>query len=162
MVKTSNCATNKILEYDCLLTALIYGLIGCFRCKRSHLTCPITNTCNRTVKQQIKIKHFVPLAQNFNYLAYPSRSKSRKMSYVSSFTGADSKQTWSKFTASKTLIWYISYNFVHCVHYFYKAVDYILIRSVYALISPFNARVSRILLLTQLIANRTSCRTIRG
>ena len=51
-----------MLEYDWLLTALIYGLIGCFRSKLSDLTCPITNVCNRTVKQQIKIKHFMPLA----------------------------------------------------------------------------------------------------
>ena len=38
----------KMLEYDRLLTALIYGLIECFRSKVSHLTCTITNICNRT------------------------------------------------------------------------------------------------------------------
>ena len=59
---TFNCVNNKMLEYDWLLTALIYGLIGCFRSKLSDLTCPITNICNRTVKQPIKIKHFMPLA----------------------------------------------------------------------------------------------------
>ena len=32
-----------MLEYDWFLTALIYGLIGCFRSKLSDLTCPITN-----------------------------------------------------------------------------------------------------------------------
>ena len=37
-----------MLEYDWLLTALIYGLIGCLRSKLSDLTCPITNICNRT------------------------------------------------------------------------------------------------------------------
>ena len=37
-----------MLEYDWLLTALIYGLIGCFRSKLSDLTCPISNACNRT------------------------------------------------------------------------------------------------------------------
>ena len=55
----SNCVNNKMLEHDGLLTALIYGLIGCFM---SNLTCPITNICNRTVKQPIKMKHFIPLA----------------------------------------------------------------------------------------------------
>ena len=51
-----------MFEYDWLLTALIYGVIGCFRSKLSNLACPITNICNRTVKQPIKIKHFRPLA----------------------------------------------------------------------------------------------------
>ena len=50
-----------MLEYDWLLLALIYSLIGC-KSKLSDLTCPIMITCNRTVKQQIKIKHFMPLA----------------------------------------------------------------------------------------------------
>ena len=56
---------NKLPEYDWLLTVLIYGLIGCFRSKVSDLTRPIPNRPNRTVKQQIKIKHFMPLAYNF-------------------------------------------------------------------------------------------------
>ena len=43
-----NCVNNKMLEYDWLLTALVYGLIGCFRFELSDLTCPITNICNRT------------------------------------------------------------------------------------------------------------------
>ena len=44
-----NCVNNKMLDYDWLLTALIYGLIGCFRSKLSaDLMCPITNICNRT------------------------------------------------------------------------------------------------------------------
>ena len=37
-----------MLEHDWLLTALIYGLIGCFRSKLSDLTCLITNICNQT------------------------------------------------------------------------------------------------------------------
>ena len=39
---------NPRSEYDWLLTALIYGLIDCFRSTLSDLTCPITNICNRT------------------------------------------------------------------------------------------------------------------
>ena len=31
MVKTSNCANNKMLEYDWLLTALIYGFNWLFQ-----------------------------------------------------------------------------------------------------------------------------------
>ena len=61
-----------MLEHDWLLTALIYGLIGCFRSKLSDLACPITKN--------------------------PSQSKSRKSSYVSRLTGADWKQTWTKLT----------------------------------------------------------------
>ena len=38
-----NCVSNKMLERDWLLTALIYALIGCFRSKLSDLTRPITN-----------------------------------------------------------------------------------------------------------------------
>ena len=38
-----NCVNNKMLEYDWFLTALIYGLIRCFRSKLSDLTCPITS-----------------------------------------------------------------------------------------------------------------------
>ena len=34
---------NRMLENDWSLTALIYGLIGCFRSKLSNLTCPIKN-----------------------------------------------------------------------------------------------------------------------
>ena len=39
-----DCASSeyKMLEHDWFLTALIYGLIGCFRPKLSDLTCPIT------------------------------------------------------------------------------------------------------------------------
>ena len=66
-----DCVNNKMLEYDWLLTALIYGLIGCFKYKLSDLTCPITNVCNRTVKQPIKIKYFMPLANKL-YLPSPS------------------------------------------------------------------------------------------
>ena len=36
-----------MLEYDWLLTALIYTLIGCFRSKLSDLTRPITKICNQ-------------------------------------------------------------------------------------------------------------------
>ena len=43
-----NCLNYKMLEYDWLLIALIYGVIGCFRSKLSNLTCPITNICNET------------------------------------------------------------------------------------------------------------------
>ena len=43
-----SCVNNKMLEHEWLLTALIYGLIGCFRSKLSDLTCPITKICNRT------------------------------------------------------------------------------------------------------------------
>ena len=45
-ITITNCVNNKILEYDWLLTALIYSLIGCFRSKLSNWTCPITNICN--------------------------------------------------------------------------------------------------------------------
>ena len=62
--KTFHYVNNNMLGYDWLLTALIYGLIGCFKSKLSDLICPITNICSRTVKQQIKIKHFTPLAYN--------------------------------------------------------------------------------------------------
>ena len=31
-----------MLEYDWLLTAVIFGLIGCFWSKLSDLTCPVT------------------------------------------------------------------------------------------------------------------------
>ena len=58
----NNCVNNEMLEHDWLLTAHIYGLTGCFRSKLSDLTCPITNICNRAVKQPIEIKHFMPLA----------------------------------------------------------------------------------------------------
>ena len=44
------CVNNKILEYDLLLKALIYGLNDCFRSRLSDLTCPITNICNRTAQ----------------------------------------------------------------------------------------------------------------
>ena len=46
--KIFNFVNNKLLEYDWLLTALIYGLIGCFRSKLSDLTRPIPNIRNRT------------------------------------------------------------------------------------------------------------------
>ena len=36
-----------MLEYDWLLKALIYGLIGCFRSKLSDLTCLICNWTGR-------------------------------------------------------------------------------------------------------------------
>ena len=69
---------NKMLEYDWLLTTLIYGLISCFRSKLSDLTCLITNINfvihyfyyfflfnldrqNWTVKQPMKFKHSMPL-----------------------------------------------------------------------------------------------------
>ena len=69
--KTFICVNNRILEYNWLLTALIYGLIGCFGSKLSDLASPITNICNRTdqighlTEQQITIKHFMPLAYKF-------------------------------------------------------------------------------------------------
>ena len=44
----SNRVNYKMLDYYWLSTALIYGLIGCFRSKLSDLTCPITDICNRT------------------------------------------------------------------------------------------------------------------
>jgi len=72
---TSNCVKNKMLKYDWFLTALIYGLIGCFRSKLSNSTCLITNICNHTVEQPIKIEQFMPLANKLNYLAHPSQSR---------------------------------------------------------------------------------------
>ena len=42
--KTFNCVNNKMLEYDWLLTALIYGS---FRSNVSELNYPIMITCNR-------------------------------------------------------------------------------------------------------------------
>ena len=48
-VAAGNCVNDKMLQYDWLLTALIYGLLGCFRFKLSDLTCPITNICNAGV-----------------------------------------------------------------------------------------------------------------
>ena len=59
--KTFNCVINKRLEHDWLLTALIYGLIGCFSSKLSDYEHLQSDKPNRTVKQQIKIKHFTPL-----------------------------------------------------------------------------------------------------
>ena len=81
-----NCVNNKMLEYDWLLPALIYGLIGCFRSKLSDLTCPTTNICNRTsqigqLSSQCKLSTSCHQPINFNYLAHPSQSKSS--SYVS-------------------------------------------------------------------------------
>ena len=55
--KTFNWVNNKLLEYDWLLTVLIYGLIGRVRSKLSGLP-------NRAVKQQIKIKHFMQNTQS--------------------------------------------------------------------------------------------------
>ena len=49
----NKCVNNKMLKYDWLSTALIYGLIGCFRSKLSDLTCPITN--NNSVIRQPKL-----------------------------------------------------------------------------------------------------------
>ena len=43
-----NCVSNKILEYDWLLTAPYLWLNWLFQSKLSDLTCPITNICNRT------------------------------------------------------------------------------------------------------------------
>ena len=43
-----NCVNNKMLEYDWLLRAFTFGLIGCFRSKLSASTCPITMNCNWT------------------------------------------------------------------------------------------------------------------
>ena len=48
-VAAGNCVNDEMLQYDWLLTALIYGLIGCFRFKLSDLICPITNICNAGV-----------------------------------------------------------------------------------------------------------------
>ena len=52
-----NCVNNKMLEYDWFLTALIYGLIGCFRSKLSDLTCPITNKNLRSFVMTHFLKH---------------------------------------------------------------------------------------------------------
>jgi len=51
-------------EYDWLLTAQTYGLIGCSRAKLSDLTNInlYSDRPNQTVKQPIKIKQFMPLA----------------------------------------------------------------------------------------------------
>ena len=57
MVKTFNCVINKTLEHDWLLKALI----GCFSSKLSDYEHLQSDKPNRTVKQQIKIKHFTPL-----------------------------------------------------------------------------------------------------
>ena len=46
-----------MLEYDWFLTALIYGLIGCFRSKLSDLTCPITNKNLRSFVMTHFLKH---------------------------------------------------------------------------------------------------------
>ena len=46
-----------MLEYDWFLTALIYGLIGCFRSKLSDLTCPTTNTNLRSFVMTHFLKH---------------------------------------------------------------------------------------------------------
>ena len=62
-----NSVNYKIFEYDWLLTALIYGLIGCFRVQTiqfdlsdyKHLQ---LDRPNRTVNQPITIKHCMPLA----------------------------------------------------------------------------------------------------
>ena len=70
----SNCVNKKMLEYDWLLKSLINGLIDCFWSKVSDLTCPTykhlySDRPNRTVKQPIKIRHFMPPA---NELKLPS------------------------------------------------------------------------------------------
>ena len=59
--KTFNCVNNKMVKYDWLLTGLIYGLIGCFSSKLSDYEHLWSDRPNRTVKQQIKMKHFMPL-----------------------------------------------------------------------------------------------------
>ena len=46
-----------MLEYDWFLTALIYGLIGCFRSKLSDLTRPITNKNLRSFVMTHFLKH---------------------------------------------------------------------------------------------------------
>ena len=46
-----------MLEYDWFLTALIYGLIGCFRSKLFDLTCPITNKNLRSFVMTHFLKH---------------------------------------------------------------------------------------------------------
>ena len=56
-----------MLEYDWLLTAHIYGLFGCFRVQTvrfdlSNYKHLYSDKLNRTVKQPIKIKHCMPLA----------------------------------------------------------------------------------------------------
>ena len=68
MVKTFNCVINKTLEHDWLLKALIYGLIGCISSKLSDYEHLQSDTPNRTVKQQIKIKHFRPLTYKLSSL----------------------------------------------------------------------------------------------
>ena len=44
--------------------ALIYGFntYWLFQVQAVDLTCPIINICDHTVKQPIKIEHFMPLA----------------------------------------------------------------------------------------------------
>ena len=60
---TAKCVNSKMPEYDRLLTALVCDFIGCFRSNLSDLTCPITrDRTNQTVKQPIKINHFMALA----------------------------------------------------------------------------------------------------
>ena len=46
-----------MLEYYWFLTALIYGLIGCFRSKLSDLTCLITNKNLRSFVMTHFLKH---------------------------------------------------------------------------------------------------------
>ena len=46
--KSLDYVNNRMLKHDWLVTALIYGLMGCFRSKLSNLTCLITSVCNWT------------------------------------------------------------------------------------------------------------------
>ena len=87
--KMAYCVNNKMLEYDWSLAALIYGLIGCFRSKLSDLTCPTTNICNRTAKEQIRLFPLYRQPININHLAHPIQSKLRNISYMRRLTGTD-------------------------------------------------------------------------
>ena len=57
-----NCVNDKMLEHDWLLTALIYALIGCRFDLSEYKHSVLSDRPNWTVKQPIKVKHFMPLA----------------------------------------------------------------------------------------------------
>ena len=64
-----------MLEYDWLITTLIYGLIAFFRSKLSDLTCPITNICD-----DFSLKNWTPLGPIANTYRAQAPPKILKMS----------------------------------------------------------------------------------
>ena len=124
--KIFNCVNNKMLEYHWLLTALIYGLIVCFRSKLFDLTCPITNSCNGTVKQQITIKHFIADENQGKILTWADWQVQ-----IANKHGPNSLLQWLLFDMFRTILYILYIIFQNTS---WPLADYVLIRSVCALI----------------------------